>query len=105
MTCPRVSPPSDGPTPEEGCPKVTGDALNDRECPSHALCAAGAASPSARTARYTDGRNWSPAVAVPGPAGGEVRAITALIAVGGTASGIGLATAKAGESPVVYTAP
>jgi hypothetical protein len=55
--------------------------------------------------RSADGKTWTPAMAVPGPAGAKVRAITGLAAMGGTVRGTGLATTKAGASPVVYTAP
>jgi hypothetical protein len=55
--------------------------------------------------RSADGTTWTSAAAVPGPAGGKVRAITSLAPDGGAARGIGLATTKAGASPVLYSAP
>jgi hypothetical protein len=55
-----------------------------------------------------DGRNWTPATTLPGPAvngGGTVTAITGLTSAGTTISGIGIATTKAGNRSIIYTAP
>jgi hypothetical protein len=71
--------------------------------------AAGQSAKSGTTAAVVwtspDGMTWAPARAVPGPAGGKVQVIASLTSVNGTASGIGSASTKSGESPVVYTAP
>jgi hypothetical protein len=61
--------------------------------------------PAAVVWTSADGSTWAPARMVPGPAGGKVQVITGLASAGGTVSGIGVAATKAGESPVVYTAP
>jgi hypothetical protein len=67
---------------------------------------AGQDSPSSAVAWTScDGKNWAPARVVPSPGGGTVKLVTALAAANGTVTGIGLATTKAGVSPVVYTAP
>lgn len=55
-----------------------------------------------------DGGNWTAATTLPGPAGsggGTVTMITGLTSAGNSVRGIGAATTKAGDRPVVYTAP
>jgi hypothetical protein len=52
-----------------------------------------------------DGMTWAPAGVVPDPAGGKVQVIASLTSASGTVSGVGSASTKSGESPVVYTAP
>jgi hypothetical protein len=61
--------------------------------------------PSAVVWTSANGVNWKPARPVGGPANGKVRVIASLASTGGTVTGIGAATTKAGTSPVLYVAP
>jgi hypothetical protein len=61
--------------------------------------------PAAIVWTSADGMSWAPARSVPAPAGAQVRVITGLTSAGSTLIGIGVASAQAGERPVVYTAP
>jgi hypothetical protein len=51
-----------------------------------------------------DGTNWTAARPVPSPAGGRVQEIVGLTSAGGTVTGVGVATTRLGERPVLYTA-
>jgi hypothetical protein len=63
-----------------------------------------ASDPAAVVWTSADGKNWTAARQVPGPTGARVQEISGLTSAGGAVTGVGVATTRLGERPVVYTA-
>jgi hypothetical protein len=61
--------------------------------------------PAAVVWTSADGKTWTAARPVPGPAGAKVQEISGLTPAGGAVTGIGVAATKLGERPVLYMAP